>query len=481
MSTNKSKPGQMYANDLPYAGKVLEDQPADDGNGIDPNAGKHAGEFAVTAPHLMVLGKTGGHKTRSCLAPNVVIWGDRPVVAMSSKGDLAELTIRQRASRGPVYLLDLSGEVRDSELQGVDVTRIVSDPCALVSTDDEAMNMSTLLHSVGTLGAGGTGDSSDESAQWKALATRPLANFLRAGGWLPNPDDPEGEPVWGGGINWALAAAEDIGGDVKDQGREDGPIDLKTPNWDTAYRRSKGLLKSRHAQSLMAAKKRDPRQRDSVAINCLMALTPWTLESVTGDGKGERFHPQKLERPGATLYIVSPFDGSAAPAATAVVMQCINHWRKRVGQLQPLLMVLDELANGAPLPALPQIVGEARGLGIRMVVGMQSSSQFEPRWGSAGLKILRDTFPAVLIYPGTGASEKEFLEDAAWTTGEEERTTSSTDATNKASRSRDRVEVQTAADLLPRRRGQARLLVAGGPGLFVSVPDIEATSLRAAA
>jgi len=468
----------QHRGDTPYAGLVLVDQPADDGNGTEPNAGLRAGQIAATAPHLAVIGKTGSGKTRSCLGPNVVLWGDRPVVAMSSKGDLAELTIRQRSMNGPVYLLDLSGEVRESELHGIEVRRVVADPCALVTNDDEAANMSSLLHAVGTLGAGGTGSASDESAQWKALATRPLANFLRAGGWLPDPEDPSGEPLWGGGIAWALAAAEDIGGD-EDRADPEAPVDYETPNWDTAYLRTKALLRSRHAQSLLAAKRRDPKQRDSVAINCLMALTPWTLESVAGDGTGVPFRPSMLEERGATLYIVSPFDGSAAPAATAVIMQCINHWRKRVGRLDPLLMVLDELANGAPLPALPQIVGEARGLGIRMVVGLQSSSQFEPRWGSAGLKILRDTFPAVLIYPGTGAAEKDFLEDAAWAAGEEERTTSSTDATNRASRSRDRVEAQNAADLLPRRRGQARLLAGGGPGLLVSVPDIDATSLRA--
>lgn len=457
--------------DLPYAGLLLEDQGDDDGTGRNRNAGRNAGDTAVSAPHLLVSGPTGSQKTRGCLAQNVVIWGDRPVVAMSSKGDLAEITIRQRAKRGPVYLLDLSGEVRDSELQGVDVTRIVSDPCALVDTDDEAMNMASLLLKVGKLTAGGDADSGDSF--WETLATRPLANFIRAGGWVP--DAQTKEPKWGGGVNWALAAAEDNGSEDDDKG--DGPVDILTPNWNVAYTRSKTLLHSRHAPSLKAAKKLDPKQRDSIGINCMVALAPWTLESVAGDGSGTAFHPRMLEEPGATLYIVSPFEGGAAPAATAVITQCINHWRKRVGQLPELMMVLDELPNGAPLPTLAQIVGEARGLGVRMVVGVQASSQFEERWGTTGLKILRDIFPAVLVY--TGVAERELLEVAASAEGEEERSTSSTDATGKSSLSKDRVQVKTWSELLPPRPGTGRLLLSGMSGVTVRLPDIAATSLRA--
>ncbi|WP_353113258.1 type IV secretory system conjugative DNA transfer family protein [Microbacterium sp.] len=477
----KAAPAAPQArSDLPYAGLVAENQPADDGSRMNTNAGKQAGELALSAPHLAVVGKTGSSKTRSVLAPAAVMWGDRPAIVMASKGDLAELTIRQRAKNGPVYLLDLSGEVRESELKNVPVTRVISDPCAFADTDDNAMNMASLLHAVGTLGAGGTGNSSDDSAQWKALATRPLAAFLRAGGWLPNFEDPDGDPVWGGGVLWAQDATLDIGDDINASAAAEADEDMDSPNWDSAYFRANGLLGSRHAQALRAAKKMDPKQRDSIGINCMMALTPWAMEAVAGDGTGTPFHPSMLEARGATLYIVAPFDGSAAPAATAVIMQSITHWRKRVGQLEPLLLVLDELANGAPLPALPQIVGEARGLGIRLLVGLQSSSQFEPRWGSAQMKVLRDNFPAYLLMPGVGGAEKELLEAAAWSTGEEERSTSSVDNVGNVSHAHDRVEAQTAAELLPRRRGQARLLTDGGPGILVDLPDIDATNLRAA-
>src|SRR5699024_10288843 len=104
----------------------------------------------------------------------------------------------------------------------------------------------------------------------------------------------------------------------------------------------------------------------------------------------------------------------------------------------------DELPNTSPLPRLANWIGEARGLNLRIVAAVQATSQFEPRWGSAGLKILRDIFPAALILPG--APERELLEQAAWSVPAEERATASLDASGKSSHSRDRVSAIDAAE-----------------------------------
>lgn len=470
--------------DTPYAGLLLEDVPPDR-TGADPNAGRKKGERAVSAPHLLVSARTGGGKSRSALGPAVVSWGPRPVVAMSSKGDIAELTIRQRACYGPIYLMDLSGEVRDSEIGGVPVTRVASDPCALITTDDQALDMATLLLDVGAQAGAGesTGSGSSGDPFWASLAMRPLAAFLRAGGWYPDPQT--GEMTWGGGIRWVLRAldvldahapsAKDADGDG-DADEDDDWLDLITPSWDTVVARC-AVQGSRHGDSVTAAKAMDARQRDSIGINARVALTPWVMDAVTGDEDAAIFTPAMLESKGATLYIVAPVSGSAAAAATAVISQTVDHWRKGVGRLDVLEMVLDELPNSAPLPALARYVGEARGLGVRIVAAVQATAQFGPRWGESGLKILRDIFPAVLVYPN--AAEKDLLEAAAWSAGLVERSTSSTDASGRSTRSHERSEAIQAAELLPTRPGTARLLVQGGPGILVEVPDISRTDLRA--
>lgn len=457
----KPAPPPAPPSDLPYGG-ILTAAPTTD----ETNRERGRGEVALTAPHLLVSGRTGSGKSRSVLGPNIVMWGSRPVVAMSSKGDLAEMTIKKRSTRGPVYLLDLSGEVRESELQDVPVTHVRCDPCALIETDDDALAMASLLIEVGGLASGNSGGGSSDSF-WSTLAMRPLAALLRAGGYYV---DDEGDQRWGGGIRWVLDACEDPGQTADDADN----VDLDAANWVTAIARNAGIG-GIHGPSLIAARALDPRQRDSIGINCRVALSAWAMQAVAGAPGQKAFSPDMLETPGATLYIVSPMTGAAAPAASAVLTQIVNHWRKRVGDLPEILFVLDELPNGAPLPRLAAWVGEARGLGVRIVAAVQATSQFEPRWGAAGLKILREIFPAILVLPG--APEKEILETAAWAAGQAERLTASTDAAGKVSHSRDMVDLIKPAELLPQARGQGRLILGGRPGVLVALPDIAKTDL----
>ncbi|MFT3661754.1 MAG: type IV secretory system conjugative DNA transfer family protein [Gordonia sp. (in: high G+C Gram-positive bacteria)] len=436
--------------DAPYAG-LVDGRPVDHGQ-----------------PHVLVSGRTGSGKSRTVLAPNIVMWGRRPVVCVSSKGDLAELTAPKRSTRGPCYLMDLSGEVRDDELGGAPVTRVASDPTALITDDDSALELAALLLEVGSLGGGdkGGGDSF-----WQALAMRPLAAILQAAAGYLDPDT--GDPVPGGGVRWALAACENPGG-AGDDDEETDVVDLTTASWDVAILRC-ASIDSHHGDSLLAAKMLDPKQRDSIGINARVALGAWALRAVAGRGELAPFRPEMLEAPGATLYIVSPLAGAAAPAASAALTSMVNHWRKRVGRLSPLLMVIDELPNTSPLPRLAAWIGEARGLGIRIVAAVQASSQFEPRWGSAGLKVLRDIFPAALILPG--APERELLEQAAWSVPAAERVTGSLGADGRASQSRDKVTAIEAAELLPREKGEGRLLLGGTPGHLVKLVDIAKTDL----
>lgn len=449
--------------DEPYAGVLIENVP-NDPDADEGNAGRRAGEIAATAPHLLVSARTGAGKSRSILSVNAIRWGSRPVVVVSSKGDLAELTIRQRSRFGPVYLMDLSGEVRESELKDVPVVRVQADPCALIHDDDSALRMASLLMEVGGLGSGdGSGGGGGDSAFWQTLARRPLAALLRAAGWY---DRPGRGPTWGGGARWAVDACE------VPQGPDDAAEgDLDSANWDVAFRRSR-FQDSWHANSLLAAQSLDPKQRDSIGINMRVALSAWTARAVADHDPKlvPAFTPSMLEEPGATLYIVAPLNGAAPPAATSVITSMVDHWRTRVGILPSLLMVIDELPSTTPLPRLANWVGEARGLGIRLCVAVQATSQFEPRWGTAGLKILRDIFPAILVLPG--APEKELFEQVASTIGQIERGTSQLDAHASASQGRDMQAAITAAELRPRRRGEGRLILGGMPGVRVSTPDM---------
>ncbi|KJQ99780.1 type IV secretory system conjugative DNA transfer family protein, partial [Gordonia sihwensis] len=474
----------------PYAGWIRV-APGADGKQSpithdERNEGRRHGDRALTPPHLIVSGETGGGKTRTVLGPNLVAWGPRPAVAMSSKGDFAELTIKRRAAAGPAYLLDLSGEVRESELQGVDVTRVRCDPCANLTSDDEALDLADLLMETGSLGAGDGGGGGD-AAFWKALARRRLACFLLAGGWRPDPDR-RGQRIWGGGVEWALNACETVGPDsaestggtgVTSEGLDEDAIDetdedLDAPNWTNAYLRCLAIG-TRHAPSLLAARAMDEKQRDSIGINCQVAMSSWALEAVaTGH---TAFEPAMLDKPGATLFIVSPSTGAGAVPASLTLVQIVNYWRKRVGDLDPILFVLDEVTNGSPIPAKRFLgwLGEGRSLGIRICAAVQNSDQFSLIWSESALRVLRNVAPAVLILPG--ANEMELLERAARFAIPEERVTASVGADGRASHARDRAQSIEVADLVPRKRGTGRLLLSGMQGVAVDLPDISVLGL----
>ncbi|WP_129656313.1 type IV secretory system conjugative DNA transfer family protein [Rothia halotolerans] len=467
----KSAPSKPKPIDMPYAGLLLEDQdPLDYGL----NAGRRVGETALSGWHMLLAGLTGSGKGRRCLYANVVMWGNQSVIFMSTKGEDVAWTIRKRAQRGPVYVLDLGEEIKESHVQGIDVTRVVSDPCKLVHSDDEAVGMADLLiatKDVGTPSGGSKSGGSDST--WEGMASRPLAALIRAGGEIPHLKT--GQPIDGGGIQWALDALDHP--PKKTKPGEAPPADEEdyvTPNWGNAYLRAK-TLGSRHAEALRAVMDMEQRQRDSVAMTMRNALRAWSLDVVAGDKDAEAFEPAMLEKPGATLYIVSPGDGSAASAACAVIEQSIRWWRKGVDRNLPTLgLFLDELCQSAPLPKLPEMVSLLRGYNIRLVAAVQGTKQLRRRYGDAAEELL-ETFPSILVLPGTPA--KEALELAAWFAGEDERVTTSTDHGGRGTRSVDRVERVTSSELLPRKPGTGRLLIGGQPGVLVSLPDIEATDL----
>ncbi len=486
--------------DQPYAGLLDVPRGADGRAGVvteDANYGRADGDVAMTAPHLMVVGKTGSGKSRTVLAPNAARWGPRALVVMSSKGDLSELTIRRRAQYGAQYVMDLSGEIRGGQIEGVDLTPVRIDPCAWIETDDEAMEMASLLMQIGDVGAGGDGQGSGDAAFWKSLARRRLACLLRAGGFYRNPDT--GEEMWGGGIVWALEAADNVGPSAADGGGrgltqeglddigdetsaddEDEPLDMSTPHWGAAYLRALSVG-SRHAESLKTARTMDERQRDSIGINCQVALSAWAMDS-TASPDAKVFSPAMLAT-GATLHIVAGMDGAAPTVVSTVLIEIVKYWRKRVGTLAPVMFVLDEFVNGAQVPAryLNRWISEGRGLGIRLVLGLQSTKQLTRLWGAPAADELRAIMPAALILPGAG--ETEMLKSAAESTPPEERVVTTLDAGGKACQSRQMVQ-PTMGELLPPPRSRTdprisygRLLLGGQAGVRVRLLDISGTDL----
>jgi type IV secretory pathway TraG/TraD family ATPase VirD4 len=84
-----------------------------------------------------------------------------------------------------------------------------------------------------------------------------------------------------------------------------------------------------------------------------------------------------------TLYVCAPGRQQTllAPLVVGLLTEIQTAGYRRSDQHRPLLFALDELANIAPLPDLPQLVSEGGGQGVLTIGCLQDLSQARARWG----------------------------------------------------------------------------------------------------
>lgn len=101
------------------------------------------------------------------------------------------------------------------------------------------------------------------------------------------------------------------------------------------------------------------------------------------------FSINEFVRSWGTVFITIPWYRHEAfqPRVTAFLEAVIASWRKYANSSVTLLLVLDEVANVAPIPTLPQMITAGGGDGIQLILGMQEPSQVL-RWGQQANVIL---------------------------------------------------------------------------------------------
>jgi len=135
--------------------------------------------------------------------------------------------------------------------------------------------------------------------------------------------------------------------------------------------------------------------------------------------RGRNFNIEAHLRAQGSVYLFGSGAGlgPVAPLVTAlaeevvVVAEALAR-RRPNGRLDPpLLLLLDEVANVAPLPSLPGLLATARAKGIVIVYALQSFSQAVTRWGPSQAETMANATTITEVFGGLSlARDLEDLE-----------------------------------------------------------------------
>lgn len=403
-----------------------------------------------TAPHIGGFAPPGTGKTRKWLAQSAVLWPG-PAFVSSSKDDLMQMVTSRRY--GPGALLDLR-PVAAPYYPGA-FTAYRFDPTMLITSLAEAQAVAeTLLSTSAVALSGNSFRMGADPGPWDQLAFAPLTCLLFAAS----------PSCTGLGMAWTLAAAEDA---ELPQGRQGSVFQISTtPSWASAAAWCDDELFEARVRGVLDM---EPKQRDSVKITVTKVLTAWLRTSVH-DRRLPTLDLDFLDDPHATVYLLTPADGTVAPQAITLMDQLINRQRVKVAQWEEITrigMFLDEVTN-TPLPRLPQYLAESRGLGVSICFAAQASSQLDAVYGPLQGRAIREVVPATLIM--YGSHEKELLESAAFWAGKTTRSHQSYGHNHdEKTTGRTFGDALEPEELMPLNAGQARLVVRGTPGQMVDL------------
>ncbi|MGH9063177.1 MAG: type IV secretory system conjugative DNA transfer family protein [Acidimicrobiales bacterium] len=322
----------------------------------------------------LVLGPPRSGKGVSIIIPGVL---DTPgaAVVTATRPDTLRATGGLRAKGRPVVVFDPQG------ISGF-TQRLAWSPVH----GCEAPEVAILRGSGLAAGAGFQGSTTDAD-YWTRCAAIVLQCYLHAAAL--------GELTMRDVISWAARPADPT------------PIAI--------LRGAKGAAEG-WAERLSAEAASDPRRRDSVwsgvgrALDCL--AHPGVLAACSPPPKAAFDAKDFLDKRGTIYLVGSPgAQLSVAPLITALVEDLAETARRLAAGSPgtrldpPLSLWLDEAANIAPLPSLPQLLSDGGGTGIATVMVLQSLAQARHRWGEAQADAVWDAATLKVVLPGLAHAE----------------------------------------------------------------------------
>jgi type IV secretion system protein VirD4 len=366
--------------------------------------GPTAGRLALGTAHrrllaaerghsVLVVGPTQSRKTSGFAVPAILEW-DGPVVAASVKSDLARHTLLWRRRQGQVWVYDPSASTGLAPASW--------SPLQASTTWEGARRTASSLTEVARSSAGSLTDGDF----WYGTAAKLLAPLLFA----------------------AATSARSMADVVRwvDTQEVDEVFDALTDAGSSAA-----------MQAVRASWGRDERQRSAVyttaetVVEVFAEPTVAASESaVPGADYAEPIEPVRLLDGNHTLYLCAPAHDQRRlrPLFATLVTQVIEAAYERVARHgapldPPLLVVLDEAANVAPLAELDVLASTAAGHGVQLVTVWQDLAQLQARYGARAGSVVNNhrvkVFLSGIADPGTLEHASALIGDAelrSWTT-----------------------------------------------------------------
>ena len=378
--------------------------------------------LAVERGHsLLVVGPTQSGKTSGLAIPAILEW-EGPVVATSVKTDLVRHTAAWRGSLGDVLVYDPGG--------------VTGAPGAGWSPLSEARDWSGARKvAAGLCAVQRAGGVPEDAAFWMALAEKMLGPMLLA----------------------AAASGRSMADVVAwvDSGEVAEVLDA--------------LEAARATEALRAAQasfSREERQLSSVYATAETVVAAFGDPAVAASTARHDITAARLLDGGmGTLFLVAPaHEQERLRPVFVAVLRCILEGAvaraSRAGRLDPpLLVVLDEAANIAPLADLDALASTASSHGVQLVTVWQDFAQIEARYGGRAATVVNNHRAKLVC---SGVADPTTLEQVSRLIGDEQQPveTLTVDRAGAASTTRGRAERRLAPAATLRRiePGEAVLL-----------------------
>jgi type IV secretion system protein VirD4 len=392
--------------------------------------GQHAGRDVCVPPRtsVIVIAPTRTGKSTRLVVPNLLRW-DGPALVTSVKRDIYDLTAARRAHHGPVHLFDPTGS------SGLDSVRW--SPLLTSTTFPDATTTARWLTDAATIE-----DRHDGARFWEALATKLLAPMLYAAAttgrtihdvslWVDRSDFDH--------VHRLLARLGDADAIAAWHAITELPHETRGSVLGTAMAIFRGFG--------------NPRVRD--ATSCTPTDTANTLDI------------DQLLATNGTLYLIAPEYEQAdlRPVFVAIVQAVYRAAIARTALLDgapldpPLLLMLDEAGNIAPLPALPKIASTGAGQGITLMTIWQDRAQIRQLYNDAERTVIANHTTSVWL---PGSQDLDTLKLLTDLIGDQQTSTTSVstaaDGGISISESGERIDVAPPAFLRTLEHGTAVML-----------------------